>query len=111
MTLPFKREIFLYLEEGVGSGGPLLEVLSQDVGQVSQVLQQDDGASEEKNKSKFFFIYLLKYILDTVYTSIQYKISFPKCAYEMFVYYFEYICKNPVERPGALKWSARSPTV
>ncbi len=42
----------MYLEEGVGSGGPLLEVLSQDVGQVSQVLQQDDGASEKKNKSK-----------------------------------------------------------
>jgi hypothetical protein len=47
---PFKRGIFLYLEEGVGSGGPLLEVLSQDVGQVSQVLQQDNDASEAKKQ-------------------------------------------------------------
>ncbi len=80
MTLSLKEGIALYLEEGVGPGGPLFEVLSQDVGQVSQVLQQDNGASEEKNKSKFFYM-LLNDIWDTVYTSIQYKINLLKYAY------------------------------
>jgi hypothetical protein len=56
VTRTFNSGIFLYLEEGVRSGGPLFEVLSQDVGQVSQVLQQDNDASEAK-KTKVSFLY------------------------------------------------------